>query len=396
MVDDDRLSRSLLEEALRSWGHEVLCAEDGEKAWARIQADRSISLVVTDWVMPGLDGLELCRRIRAAESSPYLPVLLSTSRDEEEHLVEGLAAGADAFLAKPLRLPALRAQLRVAERILRLEERLESRLRRLAEANQRIRRDLEAAAAVQRAHLPERPPALEKLAFAWAYQSCETLGGDMFNLFRLDEGRVGVYVLDVSGHGTAAALLSVSLSRALVPHLQQGGILKRPRSEPPHYEIAAPAEVAAELNRRFPLIDEAGRYCTLLYGILEIGTHRFRYVSAGHPAPIVAAGDPLPVRPGAGGPPIGVLEDAAWEEAEIQLAPGSRLLLYTDGVSETANASGERFGEERLRAALSEGARGGGTPGIAGTLARLRAELAAFGGGRSPRDDVTLVGIEVG
>ncbi len=394
MVDDDRLCRSLLQDALCGWGHEVLCAEDGAQAWERLEADRAISLVITDWVMPRLDGLELCRRIRAAEFSPYLPVLLSTSRNEEEEVAQGLAAGADAFLTKPLHLPTLRAQLRVAERILQLEERLESRLRCLAEAHERIRRDLEAAAAVQRAHLPERPPSLGKLEFAWAYEACETLGGDMFNVFRLDESHVGIYVLDVSGHGTAAALLSVSLSRALVPHPQQGGILKQPRPAPPYYEILAPAEVAAELNRRFPLIDEAGRFCTLLYGILDVASHRFRYVSAGHPDPIVVLGEHRLAQRGAGGPPIGVLQDAGWEEIELQLAPGSRLLLYTDGASEAANERGERFGEERLLAAIA-GARDGEAPGIAGTIARLRAQLAAFGGGRPPHDDVTLLGLEI-
>ena len=92
-------------------------------------------------------------------------------------------------------------------------------------------------------------------------------------------------ILDVSGHGTSAALLSVSLSRALVPFPQQGGILKRDLDVPPFYEIVPPAEVAAELNRRFQLIEQSGRFCTFLYGVLHLPTRRFRYVSAGHPDP---------------------------------------------------------------------------------------------------------------
>ncbi len=386
----------IVSDLLEQWGHEVVCAEDGAAAWQHLEDDPSFSLVVTDWVMPNLDGPELCRRIRTADRTPYLPVLLSTSLDQEDHLADGLDAGADAFLSKPISPGALAAQIRVVERILRLQEKLEARVRSLQEAHDCIERDLRAAAEVQMSHLPNTPPALPSVEFAWVYDACQTLGGDMFNVFRLDEKHVGVYILDVSGHGTSAALLSVSLSRALVPNPQQGGILKRELSEPPYYEIVSPAEVAAELNRRFQLILQSGHFCTFLYAVLDLESRELRYVSAGHPGPIRVEGDAAEARAEhderAGGIPIGVLEDAEYEEEVMQLQPGAQVVLYTDGVNEAANPEGEQFGTQRILGILSENHTAKGH-GVEGSIQALRKGLIEFSKGKGQLDDITIVGI---
>ncbi len=395
VAEDEKLARLMLEEMLRDWGHAVVSARDGAEAWELLRGDPDISVLISDWVMPAVDGLELCRRVRASQRPCYLPIILATARDQTEHLVEGLEAGADAFLVKPLVPAVLQAQLRVAERILELERRLASRLQHLEEANERIRRDLEAAAAVQRSHLPRQPPPLPTVDFAWVYEACHTLGGDMFNVFRLDEEHVGVYVLDVSGHGTSAALLSVSLSRVLVPSPQQGGILKRPISHEPWYDIVPPAEVAAELNRRFQLLEQSGRYCTFLYGVLDLRTRGFRYVSAGHPGPILVSDEPAVSHDRGGGVPIGILDDAHYTEESIQLAPGSQLVLYTDGVHDAINSEGERFGHARVLGILSERDPRYGAAGVEATVQALQKRLGEFADGQSPPDDITIVGMGI-
>jgi sigma-B regulation protein RsbU (phosphoserine phosphatase) len=171
VVDDDRVSRMIVSDLLVECGREVVCAEDGAVGWQHLQDDPSFSLVVTDWEMPNVDGPEFCRRIRRADRAPYLPVLLSTSLDQERHLADGLDAGADAFLSKLIGPSALAAQIRVAERILRLEEKLQARVRSLQEAHDCIERDLRAAAVVQMSHLPNSSPALPSVEFAWVYDS---------------------------------------------------------------------------------------------------------------------------------------------------------------------------------------------------------------------------------
>ena len=260
-----------------------------------------------------------------------------------------------------------------------------------AQARARIERDLAHAAAVQRTLLPDRTPALPGLECAWHYEPCEHLGGDLFDVFPLGPGRLGVYVLDVSGHGTPAALHSVSLAQVLHPRCEQGGLLLRPGGGGAPSVPAAPAEVAAELNRRFPLIERSGHYFTFLYGILELDAGVFRYVRAGHPGPIhFGAGAARWVESG-GGVPIGVTPDAVYRDQEIQLGAGDGLLLLTDGVLETRDSDGEAFGAERLLDVLDRN-RGSA---VAPSVERLRLALDEFRKAEPRRDDVTIVGLQL-
>ncbi len=121
VADDDPIQRDLLEASLSSWGHDVVCVENGRKAWQLLQAEPRFSVLITDWLMPELDGVELCRLLRRKQSDYYLPVILITSRDGPHDLVEALYSGADAFLKKPFEPSQLLAQIHVAERNLKLE-----------------------------------------------------------------------------------------------------------------------------------------------------------------------------------------------------------------------------------------------------------------------------------
>jgi len=128
VVDDDRLSRRILEMDLKKKGHDVISAENGEIALNLLKSDMEISLVITDWNMPVMDGLELCRKSRELIRKRYLPMILLTSRGEKEDLIAGLNAGADAFLSKPLNSPELQAHLKVVGRNLDLEKKLSDQI----------------------------------------------------------------------------------------------------------------------------------------------------------------------------------------------------------------------------------------------------------------------------
>jgi sigma-B regulation protein RsbU (phosphoserine phosphatase) len=390
IADDDRLQRCLLETSLSAWGYEVTCVDNGMRAWELLQGELQFSVLITDWMMPELDGVALCRKLRSEPRDFYLPVILISSREGSEDLVEGLNSGADAFLTKPIDPGQLLAQLRVAERILKLEGRLAEQVRELREVNGRLESGLAAAATVQSSLLPEVSPKIHGVDFEWSYEACESLGGDMFNIFRLDERRVGMYVLDVSGHGPSAALQSVTLSHVLTPFDQQGGILKRVGGRSGRYEVANPVEVARRLNREFPLIERSGQFFTFLYGILDVETRIVRYVKAGHPGPVVVSRDGVRCLEKGGGIPIGIEPDAEYEEEELKLSSGDCLVFYTDGVLETLNAQGEAFGLDRTIQAITES--GGG---IGERIHALRHSLDAFGRGEPRRDDVTFVGLEV-
>jgi sigma-B regulation protein RsbU (phosphoserine phosphatase) len=365
VVDDEPVSRRTFELHLRALGCQVRSAASATEALEALEAHEDIGLLLTDWMMPGMDGIELCRRARALPRERYLYILMLTSRSEKNDLVEAIEAGADAFLTKPLFAPELQAQIRVALRIIDLEERYHS--------------DLVAAETVQRAMLPTRCPRLAGFDCDWIFDSCSKVAGDMFNVFALDDTHVGMYVLDVSGHGVPAALISVSISRALSPG--PGGVVGN------GHGIRNPGEVAAELNRRFPLMAESGRFFTLLYGVLDVPRGEFRFVRAGHPMPLLVK-DTVIIDERPPSPPLGVYDDIVFREESLALRPGEQVWLYTDGVVEAMDAEGEPFGLERVAEILLEHR----DRGIRAASVALRERLGTFRGDLPRHDDVTVVG----
>lgn len=122
VAEDDPMFRKILKSWLENWGYRVIVAEDGTAAWNILQQERPPELLILDWVMPGIDGLQLCRRIRERQTTPYQYILLVTAKDDAEDVVTGLEAGADDYLTKPLDRSELRARLRVGRRILTLQK----------------------------------------------------------------------------------------------------------------------------------------------------------------------------------------------------------------------------------------------------------------------------------
>jgi two-component system cell cycle response regulator len=124
IADDDPVSSRLLDRLLVKWGYEVIAAHDGSEAWEVLQVENAPRVALLDWIMPGIDGLEICRRVRARSSQPYVYIMLLTANDKVGNLVEGLESGADDYLTKPFHPQELRARLRVGLRMLDLESRL--------------------------------------------------------------------------------------------------------------------------------------------------------------------------------------------------------------------------------------------------------------------------------
>ena len=154
VVDDDPSVLRIVAAMLGRWNYDVILAGDGLEAWEILQR-RDLRFVISDWMMPGLTGPELCQRVRAAKFANYVYLILLTGREDKSSLIEGMNAGADDFLVKPVYLEELRVRIRAGERILRLEWQLEERNRHLNEINRTladayatIRHDLESAAAM--------------------------------------------------------------------------------------------------------------------------------------------------------------------------------------------------------------------------------------------------------
>jgi sigma-B regulation protein RsbU (phosphoserine phosphatase) len=255
----------------------------------------------------------------------------------------------------------------------------------LRKAKEALEQDLRMAARVQQALLP--PPELQagELRIAHAFHPCDDLAGDGVGVVSLPGSRLGIYLLDVSGHGVGAALLSFTLAHLLSPTIE-GALLTENTGDGP--SVVSPSRVAARLNRQFPM-DRTRQYFTLVYGDIDPASGRFRYVMAGHPAPVLVprAGTPRPVA--GAGLPIGMIDEATYDDETLTLEPGDRLYCYTDGAIEALNAAEEEFGVDRL---LAEIDRWRDLPLRAG-LDRVAAAVRAWSGGPL-RDDISMLAIE--
>jgi len=255
----------------------------------------------------------------------------------------------------------------------------------LRKAKEALEQDLRLAARVQQALLP--PPEMHagELRIAHAFHPCDDLAGDGVGVVSLPGNRLGIYLLDVSGHGVGAALLSFTLAHLLSPTIE-GALLTENTGAGP--SVVSPSRVAARLNRQFPM-DRTRQYFTLVYGDIDPASGRFRYVMAGHPAPVLLPRTGTPATVAGAGLPIGMIDEATYDDETLTLEPGDRLYCYTDGAIEALNAAEEEFGVGRL---LAEIDRWRELPLRAG-LDRVAAAVRAWSGGPL-KDDVSLLAIE--
>ena len=399
IVEDDEITLNLMSRILEEWDYEVVTAADGREAWDILIKD-PISFVITDWQMPRMDGLKLCKKIRSANFPVYVYVMLLTSSHEKKELIKGMEAGADDFVVKPPTSRELNARIRAGERILKLEKDLEERNKKLSESNKKlkeaysvIKKDLEAAAAIQSSLLPESASIVYGVQFDWIFMPCTFVAGDIFNYFKLDEHHVGFYLLDVAGHGISAAMLSVTLSKVLSPVNHQECLLKQfnPDLDPSYYRLTSPASAVQALNQRFQVNGDNMQYFTMVYGIIDTRDGRTSMTQAGHPPPILLHKGANASIVGSGGYPVGLLPDLDYEEDEIHLEKGDRLILYSDGITECVNNKKEEFSMEQLMELLE----GGQDLAIDELMARIKHNLRQWKGNDEFEDDITLLAMEI-
>jgi sigma-B regulation protein RsbU (phosphoserine phosphatase) len=366
-TDVDRLIQSF-----SAYGFQLALVPDGETALTFSQEYKP-DLIFLDVTLPGLSGFDTCLRMKEQDETKHIPVIFVTAPSDTVSNVKGFSVGAVDYVTRPFQIEEVIARItthlkirnlqvlleeiianlqgEVAERK-RTEEALQESMHLVQQANDRMKNDLAAAARVQQALLPDTLPAVPEVTFAWAYRPCSELGGDSLNVFQLDADHVGLYVLDVSGHGVSASLLSVTLSRVLIPRRDPSCLFIKANRAPEADTIFSPAEIATRLNRMFPMSEDGRQYFTLIYGILNIRNGVFRYTCAGHPPPLYMTPHQQVIPCEIGNVPIGLFEDSHYEEGTIQLQPGGRLFLYSDGVLEAKDPSKEFFGEARLQEIL--------------------------------------------
>ncbi len=409
-VDNKRNHWETLVECFSAYGFELTVAHDAETALEKSELAPP-DLILLDVMIPDIGGFETCRRLKENTKTKDIPVIFMKAHEDHVSAVKGFSVGAVDYVNKPIQveetLATVTAHLKIRnlqkvleETILTLQEEVDERKRaeetahqamlHAQQAQERMRRDLEAAARVQQALLPETTPTIPGLTFAWTYRPCAELGGDSLNLFSLSDYQIGMYVLDVTGHGVPASLLSVTLSRVLIPRSDPSCLLIRQDTINGQRTIASPAEVATRLNHMFPMNQGAHQYFTLLYGILDTQAKTFQYVCAGHPAPVVFIKDRQPIVCETLNLPIGLFENEQYENSTIELGTHSRIYLHSDGVLEAMNPHREIFGETRLRSII-ESTQGVALQESVNTIASSASNWAHNG---QVHDDLSILAME--
>ena len=332
--------------------HEAASVEDALAVCARVEPD----IVLSDWVMPGQTGLDLCRAFRASERGNYGYFVLLTSAHGAEDVSCGLKAGADDFLTKPVIQQELMARLAAGERILRVEEdlrasnaQLRAAMERLRETQGAIDRDLREARKLQQGLVKQRLGRFGAMQLSLLLRPAGHIGGDLVGFFAIGEDRVGIYALDVSGHGVTAALLTAQLSVHLSGSSDQNVALRAAQTGT---DAVSPASLAHFFNNMMLEEMATDTYYTMIYADLNHVTGRLRMVQAGHPHPVLQRADGTVQVLGRGGMPIGVFEKPLFDEIDLVLEPGDRLLICSDGITEATNPAGRLLGSDGVEAIL--------------------------------------------
>ncbi|CAE6775941.1 PP2C family protein-serine/threonine phosphatase [Nitrospira defluvii] len=385
LVDDDEITRIGMAGRLKRLGYRVIEAVDGSAGLTAIRAHRP-DLVILDWMMPGMDGPSVCEAIRADPELRSSQVVLMTAHDRPEQIAEGLSRGADDFLSKAASkqevLARVHASLRssaLVREIERTRDDLDRSHKLLSAKQHELESELQSAAAFVRAQLPLPGMPAPGIAMHWAYQPSLALGGDLFQVCPWGPDALGLYILDASGHGVAAALRAVGL----MSFLREDNLLKAVGS-------FDPGAIVNEANRRFPLTQD-GEYFTLWVGRLDLESSRLSYATAGHGGAFVHANSGDSRWLASASLPLGFDPDSTFDSVSTQLQPLDRLYLLSDGIYEAPSSTGELWGRARLQATLEEHHASTLVHSITETMATAHHWL----GGDIFPDDVALLGLEI-
>jgi phosphoserine phosphatase RsbU/P len=386
IAEDDTIPRRLLQATLTKAGHEVVSACDGVEAWRILQSADAPRLAIVDWLMPNMDGVEVCRRVRQQQASPYTYLILLTSKDRKEDLISGLEAGADDYLIKPFDPQELQVRLRTGQRILDLQTALLTSRDQLAQAHQR---EVEVGAKIQQTLLfGQLPHDLVGVQVAALTLPSQHVDGDFYDFFQHGADCFDIVVGDVMGKGVPAALLGAALKSSFPRALSQLLISSQQKMPPDPEKIVM--LVQSEVARQFISL---GVFATLCYARFDLARLQLTLVDCGHPKTIhfcrltgacdLLQGDNMP---------LGFSECETYQQVSCSLAEEDLLVFYSDGVTEARNADGDFFGVERLTKVIQQQH----LLEPAQLTDAIRGAVLAFAGLETSADDLTCVVVKIG
>ncbi len=334
IVDDMMVMRQLVEACLENEGFSHFeFASDGRECLEKISEFKP-DIIILDINMPEINGLEVCRQLRAKAKYSDLPILVQSALDAPHERTAVFEAGATDFITKPLNPPEL---------VSRVRKHLENQIliHDLKVYQKRVADELEVAHQMQSLLLPNEKYCQE-IASAYGvevesfYKASSELGGDIWGLWPIDKKKFGVYAADFSGHGVGSALNTFRLHTLM---------------ESQNFNKANPSDFLAEINARLHQFLPVGQFSTMMYAVIDIESQEIEYASSAAPNPLVIMNfeDKVSVTQcESSGLPLGVTASSSYKSMRIPFTAGTRFLLYSDALIESEVSPQEQLGTDRL------------------------------------------------
>jgi len=348
IVEDEPAMRHYLMLLLKKYSYEVFAAEHGQEG-LDILLHKKIDLVISDWLMPVMDGIELCKVIRSSQAIQHTYFVMLTGRLGHEHLLKGMQSGVDDYLPKSIKADELKLRIQAAKRMIDRNGDLLGNNRALEKQNSTINKrfrtlesNLEVAGDLQRNLLPKASH-IQNIQLQSIYYPASYVAGDIYGVKALDDNHIAFYQIDVSGHSVSSAMLAFTLGKLLSQPLSSGNPMVSINTDSTmESTIVPPADLVAHLNTRFQMTLDDILYFTMIYGVIDSESGEVTFCQAGHPHPLLVSSN-MVTKVGNGGAPVGMLPDSEYENCCFRMTNGDHLILYSDGCDDLCVDKPEGF-----------------------------------------------------
>ena len=365
LVDDQPANLQELMHTLDRFGCKLLFAKNGETALT-IARKAHPNLILLDIMMPGIDGFEVCRQLKADPDTQKIPVIFLSALDDTEDKVRGLQLGAVDYIAKPFQPEEVIARVNTHLMVHQLSCQVQKQ-------RDELEHELQVVSQLQKNLLPETLPLVKGLKLAVHYETSRYTGGDLYDIAQLPNGELAILVADAEGHSAPATVMmamTCTLFRSCSTDLDK------------------PDRILSYINENLCKMNMES-FVTAIYGVYNIDSRKLKIAQAGHPLPILHSPTKNTVReiPCEGVSLMGFKPYSEIPVTEIELKPGDQLLFYTDGITDRFNETQERYGQDRLMAQM--GAYVSHDP--ASILKGINHDLSQFAGIHPPDDDQAML-----
>ena len=379
VVDDEPMNIRLLQIRLQAEGYTVLTATNGQEAIEQVKVGKP-DLILLDVMMPEMNGFKVCQWIRENESTRFLPVVMVTALIGDDDRIKAIGVGADDFISKPFDHYEVLARVRSLLRIKQYRDALEDANQKLEVHNARLVNELQMAREIQEILIPQNLSSLAGFRVSAHYIPEIDVGGDFFDLWEIEPGKLGVFISDVMGHGVSAAFVTVFIKT----------VVEEIRSQ-----ISDPGQLLETVNARFNRLisSQLFMFTTAFYAEIDLPNETLSCANAGHPFPFIIhsrQGMCEPIGDKDTGKGLGITPNAVYKTHHYPFDRFNGLFLYTDGAYEIQNPQGEEFSTDRLQSVLTHQINERTGVLVDSVLDAIN----QFNDGSGKDDDITLVAID--